>query len=1332
MAQLADPLPRQPGAERPWSIGQRIAYALAAIAAVALVAYAPRLGAAVLGIVVAGAYTAIVGTKIIAVLVGIARGSATPPPPVADDELPMFSVLVPLYREAEVVADLVAALGRLDYPHQRLEAMLLVEADDRETEAAIGAIVLPAWLRVVRVPPGTPKTKPRACNVGLALARGELLVVFDAEDRPEPDQLRKAAAAFRVAPERIACLQARLNFYNRSTNLITRWFALEYAAWFDLYLPGLHAIGAPIPLGGTSNHFRTTALRALGGWDAHNVTEDCDLGMRLERSGLRTRILDSTTWEEAPCSWSPWLKQRSRWMKGYWQTHLVHTRDAGAWRELGSWKWLLMLVTVGGQVASLLVNPLCWLVGACWLWLRWPLFDPHHPWTLLLVVATAALVLSNLLFVVIHVLAALQRGFFSIIPLALMLPLYWLMMSVATWRGFLQFFHAPFLWEKTPHGVPVASARRSSARAAPFAPVAVTTASDRGLGRRAMQGLALSLASLLILWVAVASPGWLRAYEQIRWAAIDMERSRLVHEQTIDASWLGQDTVVVRVGLQERLSRPEDLPLFRAMLYIKSWDGEWYQLEAEARDATSAGCELRAALDGDWQPIGSARPWGPDCLRRVLAVGVKLFVADDAIEGVQVAQVCTEVRTEVRTAAPIVAARPAITAPEPVAVTASAPAPAPATVAPPAPVRPQPPVAANRFDHVKPAPRPAPVQPPAASAAATVERPTAIAPAKDADLTATVTASATRAERGEMCEIRFALSRAYENPFDPRDIDVWLAVDDGSGAPRNIPAFFTQDYEREQVGGLENLRARGKPYWAARFTPERPGTWTWSLSGRDHRGTAFATAPATIAVAESKRRGFLRVDRDPRWFSFQNGDFFYPVAINIRSPADDRDSQFPGIDRPKNAAGTAVMESYLDKMAASGITMGRVWMAPWFGGLEWRRDAPGYHGLGVYNLKNAWVIDRVIASAAERGVMIELALNSHGPFTLGYDSQWNENPYHSANGGPAKRPSEVLVNAEAKRLFRNRFRYTAARYGANPALFAWTMWIEVNMVDEDHGALTAWHREMAAYLAEMDSGKHPISTEFNNETGVPAVWRLDDIDYTQLAAYSWGKGVVGVFTKRARELAQYAKPAILEEYGGHAYGGSPQWVAHELHDGLWVGLMLPLAGSPMPWWWNLVFSHRLDRYHARLAAFIAGEDLRHAPWKHHQIALHGKAGNLSTLARSAPDRAFLWIYKRDVSDIASDQQYWQQAGQKSQEYARGVGSFDPLKPDPGPLFAPIEQGTIDLRELKLTPGAYTVEFWDTWVDRPCTTATLVVTADKAVLELPVLTRDVAVKVRLKK
>lgn len=223
---------------------------------------------------------------------------------------PAYTVLCPLYKEWQVVPQFVEAMVALDYPKDKLQVMLLLEADDQETIDQVQRYNLPEYFEVVVVPHSQPKTKPKACNYGLLRASGDLVVIYDAEDIPEPDQLKKAVLSFEKSSRNTACVQAKLNFYNINQNLLTRLFTAEYSLWFDLVLTGLQSIQAPIPLGGTSNHFRTALLKQLHGWDAYNVTEDCDLGMRLFKQGYLTTLMDSTTYEEANSDFFNWFRQR--------------------------------------------------------------------------------------------------------------------------------------------------------------------------------------------------------------------------------------------------------------------------------------------------------------------------------------------------------------------------------------------------------------------------------------------------------------------------------------------------------------------------------------------------------------------------------------------------------------------------------------------------------------------------------------------------------------------------------------------------------------------------------------------------------------------------------------------------------------------------------------------------------------------------------------------------------------------------------------------------------------------------------------------------------------
>ena len=545
-------------------------------------------------------YLVVIGYKLVTIFLSVVRRWEVQVRPeqiaaLQDDGLPVYTILVPLYKEREVADKIVRHIAALDYPKDKLDVKILLEPDDPQTLAAIRESGLPEYCEVIICPDSQPKTKPKACNHGLASARGEYVVIYDAEDRPEPDQLKKAIVGFRRAEQRweklrslrrfnpfqrasrgrTVCLQAKLNYYNPNQNLLTKWFMIEYATWFQLYLPGLHALRAPIPLGGTSNHFRTDVLREISGWDPFNVTEDCDLGIRLYKLGYRTQVIDSTTWEEANSRLGNWIRQRSRWVKGYVQTHLTHMRHPlrTLWK-LRPWGMFNFLNSVGGLSLMLLLNPIFWAASLVYVGLfaadlhehgysferalgvheaiadaadvrvkrdrtiriphpkrwAWPMIctawredtpkdaewtdvvargikndwarlwralpgarnqepsagaentpqvqqvggtadeskgspwndlwaaEGFHFWNIVsqvLFICTICLVLGNVFFVLVHVIACLRAGMPRMIPLAILMPLYWVLISLAAWKGFLQLFWKPFYWEKTQHGLDV-------------------------------------------------------------------------------------------------------------------------------------------------------------------------------------------------------------------------------------------------------------------------------------------------------------------------------------------------------------------------------------------------------------------------------------------------------------------------------------------------------------------------------------------------------------------------------------------------------------------------------------------------------------------------------------------------------------------------------------------------------------------------------------------------------------------------------------------------------------------------------------------------------------
>jgi cellulose synthase/poly-beta-1,6-N-acetylglucosamine synthase-like glycosyltransferase len=367
-------------------------------------------------------------------------------------DLPTFTILVPLYREAAVVGALVDGIHGLDYPQAKLDIRLLCEEDDEETVEAVRAMALPPQFKIIVVPDAQPKTKPKACNFGLIQSRGDYLVIFDAEDRPESDQLKKVVIAYGNAPASVVCIQAKLNYFNADQNLLTRWFCTEYSMWFDLLLPGLAHSGAPIPLGGTSCHFLTESLIELGAWDPFNVTEDADLGIRLHKYGYQTAMIDSTTFEEANSELNNWIRQRSRWIKGYIQTWLVHMRHpARLMRQIGLRNFISFQLLVGGTFIFLL-NPIFWALTTLFFFTQAGFVRDLFP-SFVFYAAAFQLFLANFFFMYFTVAGTIQRGYFGLAKYALFTPIYWGLMSVAAWKGFLQLFFRPFYWEKTVHGL---------------------------------------------------------------------------------------------------------------------------------------------------------------------------------------------------------------------------------------------------------------------------------------------------------------------------------------------------------------------------------------------------------------------------------------------------------------------------------------------------------------------------------------------------------------------------------------------------------------------------------------------------------------------------------------------------------------------------------------------------------------------------------------------------------------------------------------------------------------------------------------------------------------
>jgi glycosyltransferase XagB len=364
---------------------------------------------------------------------------------------PVVSILVPLYREPEVADILIQRLEKLRYPRALLDVLLILEEDDTVTSSALARVTLPPWMRVIPVPDGRPRTKPRAMNYALDFARGQIIGIYDAEDAPDPDQIDQVVARFATAPPDLVCLQGVLDYYNPRQNWLARCFTIEYAAWFRVMMPGMQRLGFAIPLGGTTLFFRRDALQALGGWDAHNVTEDADLGFRLARHGFRTEMIATSTGEEANCHPLPWVKQRSRWLKGYMVTYLVHMRaPLLLLRQLGPWRFLGYQTHFITALSQFLLAPVLWSFWLVLMGLPHPLdgLIPEGP----LIAMARLFLLVEILTIATGLLAVSGPAHRHLLFWVPTLHFYFPLGVLAVYKALYELIFAPFFWDKTAHG----------------------------------------------------------------------------------------------------------------------------------------------------------------------------------------------------------------------------------------------------------------------------------------------------------------------------------------------------------------------------------------------------------------------------------------------------------------------------------------------------------------------------------------------------------------------------------------------------------------------------------------------------------------------------------------------------------------------------------------------------------------------------------------------------------------------------------------------------------------------------------------------------------------
>lgn len=442
---------------RTWRAGNRIRLTLMLVLLALLMLSLPVLTLSMLTII-AVASLALFATLKLGALIAAWR-SIRPPPNEHPTDLPprpirqpKVSVLVPLYKEREIASSLIERISALHYPKALLDVVFVLEAEDTVTQHAIEQVDLPPWMRVVLVPPhGGLTTKPRAMNYALDFCRGDIIGIWDAEDSPDPDQINRVVAHFEQADGDVVCVQGILDYYNPRANWLARCFTLEYAGWFRVILNGMAKLRLVLPLGGTTLFIQRDKLEELGGWDAQNVTEDADLGVRLARAGYRTEMVDTTTYEEANCRAWPWVKQRSRWLKGFMMTYIIHMRTPRRLlRDLGLWRFLGVQAFFLGTIGQFLLAPVLWSYWVVFLGLSHPVMD-QMPVALVAGLVTF-FVLAECLNISISALGAIRSGRRDLVWYAPTMLVYFPLGTLAAYKAVMELVAAPFYWDKTQHG----------------------------------------------------------------------------------------------------------------------------------------------------------------------------------------------------------------------------------------------------------------------------------------------------------------------------------------------------------------------------------------------------------------------------------------------------------------------------------------------------------------------------------------------------------------------------------------------------------------------------------------------------------------------------------------------------------------------------------------------------------------------------------------------------------------------------------------------------------------------------------------------------------------
>jgi len=574
-----------------------------------------------------------------------------------------------------------------------------------------------------------------------------------------------------------------------------------------------------------------------------------------------------------------------------------------------------------------------------------------------------------------------------------------------------------------------------------------------------------------------------------------------------------------------------------------------------------------------------------------------------------------------------------------------------------------------------------------------------------------VRTSARSVPRYSRFEITCDLPDRYTNPFDEEQVALYAEFKTPSGRIVRVDGFYACDFYRQVKADGDELYPQGRPSWRARFAPSELGRHSFTLHARDRFGSA-SWGPGEFEVVPSSSPGFARVSKkDPRFFEFDDGSPFFPIGHNIRSPFDSRmDQIFKWKQRWEE--GSSAYERYFKAMGANGENLTEIWSAAWSLGLEWTPRWRGYHGIGQYNMMNAWEMDNVLASAEANRILINYVVHNHGKFGTLDDKEWEHNPFNAANGGYLALPEEYFTDPRAIKSFRSLMRYIISRWSHSTSIFAWELWSELDLTGSNKDGIpnyrrpevVDWHRLMGRAIKDMDPYDHMITTHVCTDytrQNVQIV-ALPEIDFAALDAYHSSPDplhIVPLMIQTAEFNNQFGKPVLVTEFGGSPFASGIKHLHDTLHAALWASPAIALGGCPMFWWWQLIEEENFYPMFASLARFMNGEDRRGTNMVMTVPSLtlnSAPAAGFAVRCLQSNEKAYGWIFCSDFDSVDDD--------------------------DP-------PSGGIVLTLQQMSEGSFDVEFWNTVEGKPV--ASIVVPSSEHILtvDVPAFTRDIAFKAR---